>query len=189
MENGLAKAATGAALLCTWACSEAAPLDIELNTSRPITNAYLVIDCCGSGAPEALPVGDFSTGSTARGTGVDGSMVNFSGFIGIAADNGSVIVSWSSVSPPSGSFAAVFGESEPLIASHLLSGNAGEISAFMVRHWSVVTKSRLDAGQNSLFAYSISFPIGGYKLNAVPEPASMSVLGLGVLAVVRRRKK
>lgn len=189
MDHGLAKVATAAALLSTWTCAEAAPLEIELSSSRPITNSYLVIDCCGSGAPLPVAMGNFSPGSTSRGTGVDGSMVNFSGFIGIAADTGSVIVSWGNASPPVGNFFTVFGESEPLITDYLLTGNTGEISAFMNRHWSSVSKSRFDSGQSGLYAYSIVFPVGGYKLNAVPEPASMSVLGLGVFAVLRRRKK
>jgi hypothetical protein len=40
-----------------------------------------------------------------------------------------------------------------------------------------------------LYNYTLDLPNGRYKFEAVPEPATMAALGLGVAAMIRRRKK
>ena len=195
MDNNIAKVAVAATLITTWSVAEASAVNIELETSRALSHAYLASDGWGSGASECVTfMGSFAAGTTVRPVAAPVYAENSHGFIGLAADNGAVIVSFAGTEIPTGSFFDIFGVQDSVIRGYILSGNTLELSAFAAQHSAFLSKKGYEYYKNlsdfsSANLQDIGPIVGQYKLTAVPEPASLIALGCGALATLRRRKK
>lgn len=196
MDNNLTKVAVAATLISTWSVAEASSVNIELETSRALSHAYLATDGWGSGSNESCvtSLGSFPLGTTVRTVADTVSPEQAHGFIGLAADTGAVIVSNAGSEIPTGSFFDIFGVQEWVVRGFILDGNTAELSLFASQNAAFLSKKGYNAYKtlsdfSSANTQDIGPIVGQYKLTPVPEPATLVALGCGALATLRRRKK
>jgi hypothetical protein len=174
------------ALLGTWTVAEATPYYMTTSLGGAVDHAQLIYQCCGSGFLYAENLGSLNGGSSARSLEVGGGIVPTSvAMMGISRDTGSIVINV--VGGPSSTFAATFGESDAVLKDALLTENSATILGFATTHFSKLS-APMDTN-NTVYRFTIAFPMGTFKVSAVPEPSSVAAVAVGLALVVRRRRR
>lgn len=175
------------ALLGTWTVAEATPYYMTTSLGGAVDHAHLVYQCCGSGDMYAESMGSLNAGSSSRSIEVGGGGIvpTSVAMMGISRDTGSIVINV--VGGPSSTFAATFGESEAALKDALLTENSMAILGFATNHLSKLA-APLET-TNTVYRFTTAFPMGTFKVSAVPEPSSVAAVAAGLALVIRRRRR